>query len=70
MTPSDKRKQTIIDKWGSWEAYRAYRYYKPGQEQLRKDRAAKAGKNSKGGGFNDPEKAREASKKSWENRKK
>ena len=68
MTPQEKARQTIIEKYGSWEQYKAQRYYSV-PEQTRKERASKAGKASKGGGFNDPEVARKASEKSWENRR-
>lgn len=69
-TPSEKRKQTIIDKWGSWEEYKQHRYYKPGEEELRKERAKYAIKHHKGNrGFSDPKTASKAGKKSWENRR-
>lgn len=71
MTPSEKRKQTIIDKWGSWEAYINDRYHNPNKPQTgfqKKGVASKAGKKTKNRTFNDPIKATKAGKKGLESR--
>lgn len=67
--PHEKARQTIIDKYGSWEAYKAQRYLHPSKAEERRQRASKAGKATKKRTFNDPKKASEAGKKSWESRR-
>ena len=70
MTPQQKARQTIIEKYGSWEEYKSFRYYKPGEEEKRSERGKNAIKHHQGNrGFSDPEVARKASEKSWENRR-
>lgn len=69
LTPNEKRNQTIIEKYGSWEAYVKKRYHNPENAEKRKRAASIAGKNSKGGGFNDKELARIANLKSQEVRR-
>ena len=38
MTPSEKRRATIIDKYGSWEAYVEQRYLNPEHAESRRER--------------------------------
>lgn len=69
MPLNEKARQTIISKWGSIEAYNEWRYKRPENAEKRKRAASIAGKATKVRTFDDPKKAREASKKSWENRR-
>lgn len=52
----------------AWDIYVQQRYYSV-PKKLRQQRASKAGKATKKRTFNDPLKASEAGKKSWENRR-
>ena len=69
MTIQEKRDKTIIERYGSLEAFKEQRYRNPENAETRKRVASIAGKAAKKRHFNDPKKASDAGKKSWENRR-
>ena len=72
MTLSDKAqkdREAIIKRYGSYEAYLDIRYRNPEKAEQRSRAASIAGKATKKRTFNDPKKAAEAGRKSWENRR-
>ena len=69
MTIQEKRDKTIIERYGSLEAFKEQRYRNPEKAETRKRVASIAGKAAKKRNYDDPIKASEAGKKSWENRR-
>lgn len=67
LTPHQKARQTIIDKYGSWEAYVKQRYLSPEKAEQRKQIASEAGKAKKSKyTFQNKEIASKAGKKRWQ----
>lgn len=62
MNSNEKRRQTIIEKYGSWEAYVEQRYLTP-ENREKARRAGMKGGLAKVGSFNDVELASAAGKK-------
>lgn len=67
MTPAQKRKQTIIDKYGSIEAFNEMRYHDPKKAEVRSKAAAKGGAATpkEKRGFSNPDVVRKAHEARW-----
>ena len=67
LSPAEKRRATIIQKYGSVEAYNAKRYNDPAKAEQRKRVASLGGKSvpAEKRNFSNPGNAQEALKKRW-----